>query len=117
MLCYPALQVFGAYLGSRLRPSQNLALALVVSGVAALFTLGFAPIVWFLGQTMRAGDSIDTDTASTVMLGAALLAGLVQLSCCATHDRMLRRNGILLIAWQVLVICIALRMARSLNLV
>jgi len=116
LLCYPALQVFGAYLGSRMQPAQNLALALVVSSVAALFTLGFFPIAWFLGQTMQAGDWIDANVASVVMLGAALLAGLLQLSRCLVRDASLRTNGLLLAAWQFLVVCVALRMARALDL-
>lgn len=116
LLCYPALQVFGAYLGSRMQPAQNLALALVVSSVAALFSLGFFPIVWFLGQTMQVGDWIDADTASVVMLAAALLAGLLQLSRCLVRDASLRANGLLLLVWQLLVVGVALRLARTLGL-
>jgi hypothetical protein len=118
LLCFPSLQVFGAYLGCRLRPIQNLALALVISSVAALFTLGFCPIVWFLGQTMAVGDWIDADVASLVMLAAALAAGLAQLTRCASTDPSLRANGSLplLAVWQLLVAFVALRMARALGL-
>ena len=117
-LCFPSLQVFGAYLGSRLRPTQNVALALVISSVAALFTLGFFPILWFLGQTMMAGDWIDANVASIVMLGAALAAGLAQLLRLVRHDQALlpSRSVALLVAWQLLVLFVTLRMARALEL-
>ena len=118
LLCYPSLQVFGSYLGSELRPAQNAALALLVSSVAALFTLGFSPILWFLGLTMATGDRIDAGTASIVMLALALLAGLAQLSQCLFGDRGLRtgRSVALFLFWQLLLLFVALRMARALGL-
>lgn len=119
LLCYPSLQVFGSYLGSRLQPLQNLALALVIAAVAALFTLGFCPIVWFLQATMRQGDWIDAAKVSVVLLAAALLAGLAQLTHCVALDRTLRPQPTsygLLLAWQLLVLFVTLRMARALDL-
>ena len=118
LLCFPSLHVFGAFLGGRLRPARNLAFALVIPGVAALFTLGFFPIAWFLAVTMQAGDVIDADKAATAMLAAALLAGLAHVSRCAAQHRSLLANGSwpLLFAWQCLVVFVAFRLARALAL-
>ncbi|MEO6596158.1 MAG: hypothetical protein ABIP94_15530 [Planctomycetota bacterium] len=119
LLCWPSLQVFGAYLGSSLRPLQNLALALLIASVAALFTLGFAPIVWFLQATMADGDWIDADVAYVVLLALGLLAGLGQLGRCVASTkklRPLRSSWLLLGGWQMLVVFVAWRMARALDL-
>jgi len=119
LLCLPSLHVFGAYLGSHLQPVQNLALSLVVASVAALFTLGFAPVVWFLEATMAQGDWIDAGDASVALLAGALAAGLAQLTRCAGLDRLLlpcRSSRWVLVAWQALVVFVALRMARALDL-
>ena len=118
LLCWPSLQVFASYLGTPLRPAQSLALALTISAVAALFTLGFAPILWFLRVTMTAGDHIDATDAACGMLALALLAGLWQLARCSGADARLRnhRSFGLLILWQLLVVFVAVRMARALAL-
>lgn len=118
-ICFPSLHVFGAYLGGRLRPTGNLALALLISGVAALFTLGLAPIAWFLGVTMKAGDLVDADKSSLAMLGGALLAGLAHVSRCTSKNRdLLAKSSLpLLLAWQCLVVFVAIRMARALGLI
>ena len=119
LLCFPSLQVFGSYLGSRMLPVQNLALALVISAVAALFTLGFFPIVWFLDLTMRGGDWIDGAQASVVLLAVALLAGIGQLAHCVALDRSLRplpSSYLMLLVWQLLVTFVTWRMARALGL-
>lgn len=118
LLCWPSLQVFGAYLGRGLQPAQSLALALVISCVAALFTLGFFPILWFLQVTMEHGDRIDAADASLGMIVFALLAGLLQLTRCAAENTRLRANRSLplLLVWQALVVFVALRMARALAL-
>lgn len=119
LLCFPSLQVFSAYLGSRLQPVQNLALSLLVAAVAALFTLGFSPIVWFLGLTMAKGDWIDAGGASVALLAAALFAGLAQLLRCARlHAGLLPCRGSfgLLLGWMVLLGFVALRLARELDL-
>lgn len=119
LLCFPSLQVFSAYLGSRLQPVQNLALSLLVAAVAALFTLGFSPIVWFLDLTMAEGDWIDASSASSVLLAAALTAGLAQLlRCSRLHEGLLPCRGSfgLLLGWQLLLAFVSLRLARSLDL-
>jgi len=120
LLCWPSLQVFGAYLGSSLRPLQNLALSLLIASVAALFSLGFAPIVWFLRATMVNGDWIDGNAVYVVLLAFGLFAGLGQFSRCVAGHRDLRPfgpAGILLLSWQVLVVFVTWRMARALGLV
>ena len=118
LLCWPSLQVFASYLGTPLRPAQSLALALTIAAVAALFTLGFAPILWFLRVTMTTGDHIDATDAACGMLALALLAGLWQLARCSGADARLRnhRSFFLLLVWQLLVVFVAVRMARALAL-
>ena len=119
LLCWPSLQVFSSYLGGRLLPAQSLALSLVIACVAALFTLGFSPIQWFLQATMSTGDHIDATTTSCVLLAVSMLAGLAQLLRCAIADRRLAGHGtfVLLLAWQAVVVFVTLRMARALALI
>lgn len=119
LLCSPSLQVFGAWIGCRLRSGQTLALALVVAAVAALFSLGFAPILWFLDVTMRDGDWIDAADVARLLLGCSLLAGLVQLlqSVLARPQVLRSRGGAwLLLGWELLVLGVTWRMARVLGL-
>ncbi len=119
LLCSPALAVFAAYLGHRLAPLQTLALALLVAAVAALFSFGFFPILWFLDVTMRDGDWIDGSDLARVLLFLSLLAGLVQLvqSIFGANSRRLPRGAILLVlGWELLVAGITWRMARALDL-
>ena len=119
LICLPALRIFGGYLGWTWRSEQYVALALVVSAVAALFTFAFAPILWFLRATMEVGDWIDAHDLSVGMLGIALFAGLAQLCRTLRDGRVLhpmRGSHPLVLAWQVLLIGITLRMARVLGL-
>lgn len=118
LLCWPSLQVFGAYLGIRRGPANSLALSLVIAAVASLFTLGLAPIRWFLELTMQHGDLVDADTASRGMLALALLAGLMQLGLCASANgelRAVRSRGLLLL-WSALLLFVTVRMARAIAL-
>jgi len=119
LLCVPSLQVFGAYLGVRMAPARTLAMSLVISSVAALFTLGFFPILWFLGLTMADGDLIDARGAALGMLAAAAAAGLLQFVLLARGNDATRtdRSRILLLVWQGLVVFVAIRMARALDLI
>jgi hypothetical protein len=118
LLCWPSLQVFGAYLGCGLHPAQSLALALLTACVATMFTFGFAPILWFLQVTMQHGDRVDAADAASAMLTVALLAGLAHAArCCAARTAGHRdRAFVLLIVWQVLVLMLTIRMARALGL-
>ncbi|MGB3969866.1 MAG: hypothetical protein WBO45_24240 [Planctomycetota bacterium] len=115
LLCWPSLQVFATFLGMRLHPTQSLALSLLISGVAALFTLGFAPILWFLGATMQDGDQLTAADASRAMLVLAMAAGLLQLVRCAARDTDSRARWLLLLPWLVLVVWVTRRMARVLG--
>lgn len=118
LLCFPSLQVFGAYLGLRLTLAQNLAIALLIPSAAALFTFGFFPIHWFLLATM--GDAPSTgSTIRVVLLSASLLLGLSHCNRCLFLDRSLqafRASWVLWIAWQALLLFISWRMARALGL-
>ena len=132
LLCFPSLQVFGSYLGVRMHPAQNLAIALVIPSAAALFTFGFAPIYWFLNATMPtsdfnssgsaiAGDAGLTGSATTriVLLVFSLLLALSHLNRCLFADRnlkALRENWPLWIGWQVLLVFLTYRMAETLGL-
>jgi hypothetical protein len=119
LLCVPSLQVFGTFLGSRLQPVQSLALSLLIASIAALFTLGFFPIVWFLGRTMHAGDWITDDSASVALLLVAYVAGLAGFVRCATGaSSLLPARGALppLLVWLCLVTFVTQRMARELGL-
>jgi hypothetical protein len=117
-ICWPSLQVFGSFLGQRLHPQQSFAMAMVVAAVGALFTLGFAPIAWFLRATMADGDLVDADTIYVLLLAIGLVAGLVHLTrgMVAGAGRERQLHPLLLIGWQVLVVAIAVRMARVLGL-
>lgn len=120
LVCWPSLQVFGSFLGIRLHPTQSLQLSLLIAAAASIFTLGFAPIVWFLRATMRSGDWVDVDSMYRVLLVLALLGGIGQLGrCIGTNPalRGLRAAWPLLVAWQGLVLFITWRMARTLGLV
>jgi hypothetical protein len=114
LLCWPSLQVFASFLGHRVHPAQSLALALVMSSVAALFTLGFVPIQWFLGVTMTAGDRITSADTSAVMLTGAGIAGLLQVW--RGTRRAPQQVHPALLVWQLLVVFVTLRMARVLGL-
>ena len=107
-----------AYLGIRRGPANSLALALVIAAVASLFTLGLAPIRWFLQLTMQHGDLIDASTASRGMLALALLAGLLQLGLCTSANGDLResRSRGLLMLWSALLLFVTVRMARAIEL-
>lgn len=118
LLCFPSLQVFGAYLGLRLTLAQNLAIALLIPSAAALFTFGFFPIHWFLLATMQDAPSTGS-TIRVVLLSASLLLGLSHCNRCLFLDRNLRAfraSWVLWIAWQGLLLFISWRMARALGL-
>ncbi|MFT7535177.1 MAG: hypothetical protein ACI85K_001128 [Hyphomicrobiaceae bacterium] len=120
LLCFPSLQVFGSYLGVRMHPAQNLAIALVIPSAAALFTFGFAPIYWFLDFTMpsEAGAQGSAITR-VVLLVFSLLLALSHLNRCLFADKnlkALRENWPLWVGWQVLLVFLTYRMAETLGL-
>ncbi|MDH5492205.1 MAG: hypothetical protein OEY14_09640 [Myxococcales bacterium] len=110
-ICWPSLHIFGSYLGLRVETGQSLALGLLVGAVASIFSLGFAPILWFLGATMDPRISAMTlGTISALLLGVALLVGLAQLRRCLKLRRADPSLGWLMVIWQGLVLFITYRM-------
>ena len=119
LVCFPALQVFGSYLGLQLTVLQNLAVALVIPSAAALFTLGFAPIYWFLSVTMPLDAAFSSVTMRTVLLVCAMLLALSHVNRCLFDDPTLkafRASWPLWLGWQVLLLFISYRMAQALGM-
>lgn len=84
----PSLFVFTGYTGTRVSLAQILVLALMIPASAALFTLGFAPILEFLRLTMaEEPKEIGWDSISKVLLGISLAAGIIQLWRCFLGSR------------------------------
>jgi len=127
-ICLPSLQVFGAFVGCRISALQSLALGLVITSVAALFTFGFFPILWFLDATMQVEPVVKTPlreaparvTASDlalVLLGCSLLAGIVHgIRCLRRFQGLVAAYPLVMILWQALFVFITYRMARLLEL-
>lgn len=118
LICFPSLHVFASYLGLRLSLEQNLALTLVIPAATALFTVGFAPIYWFLTATMPADSNVSGTATRVVLLVAAMLLGLSHLNRCLFGDatlKQLRASWPLWIGWQVLLLWITWRMAQTLG--
>lgn len=118
LVCFPSLHVTSSYLGCRMSVVQNLVMALVMTAVTSMFTLGFAPIVWFVGVSTPAG-STTAATVALVLLVAALVAGMIHLTRCIVGDAALRPSGsyrVLMTTWQALFGFVAYRMALFLEL-
>lgn len=80
LICLPSLFVFSSYLGQRMRLEQILVLGFTIPAVAALFSLGFAPILAFLRLTMTdESKQVPWRSISNVLLALAVFAGIVQL--------------------------------------
>ena len=119
-ICVPSLHVVGAFIGSRLRLSQTLALSLVIASVASLFTFGFFPIIWFLGATMKESSFISAGAMAVVLLCVAQLAGVVQFLRSQHAVSLLREFKptfmALLVGWLGLHSFITFRLAAALEL-
>jgi hypothetical protein len=118
-LCFPALHVWSCYLGGRNRLAQDFVLSLLVSAVAGLFALSFAPIVWFLRLT-TAPESIEVGAATSIFLAISVLAGLVYLLR-AVRDQAAalspsRGHRLVVVAWMVLFVFVVHRMGEHLGL-
>ncbi|MHC4664065.1 MAG: hypothetical protein ACYS8W_20575, partial [Planctomycetota bacterium] len=120
MICFPSLHIFGTYLGFRLNVQQNLAIGLVISSTAAMFSLGFAPIIWFIDYTTTAAS--DTPgTISFFLLLISLALGVIHMVRCFLLTR--NRTWVseyfiaLLLVWLVLLFFIHYRMTKLLELV
>ncbi|MCA8976876.1 MAG: hypothetical protein KDC98_19290 [Planctomycetes bacterium] len=119
LICFPSLQVFGSYLGVRLSLAQNLALSLVIPSAAALFTLGFFPIYWFLDATMPADAAVTGTSIRVALLVCSMLLALSHCNRCLFVDaalRALRTRWPLWLGWQVLLLFITYRMATTLGM-
>jgi hypothetical protein len=119
LICLPSLHVFGSYLGMRLRLAQNVTLALTIPAVAAMFSLGFTPILAFLRWTITPDDSAATlDALAILLLVTALAAGVGQLWRCVASvpELIIRRGQFLLVGWHAVFLYVVVRMARVLEL-
>ena len=118
-ICFPALHIWSAAVGSRNRLQQDLGLALVVSAVAGAFGLGFAPIVWFLRLTTSEG-AIGVGAVSAALLAVSVLAGVVHLArTLGERSAALapgRGHRVIMVAWAGLLLFIAHRMGDALGL-
>lgn len=117
LICFPALHVFGCYFGGARRATQDLAIALTLSTTAALFTFGFAPVLWFLKATMHAdARGLTAAELSFGLLAVAFVAGLGQLGRTVGRGPNRLGQGMLVTGWGLLVATIWWRMARVLEL-
>jgi hypothetical protein len=119
-ICLPSLHVFGAFLGVRSDLQQSLALGLVISSAAAMFSFGFAPVFAFLSLTM--GDPASggaLQALSALLLCGAVLAGGGHLMRALRHGALVSASPagpLLLLLWQGLLFFITFRMGRVLEL-
>lgn len=116
-ICLPSLHVFASYLGLGLRAGQSLSLGVLVSSVASIFSMGFAPIVLFLSATMS-GTGTMTGVACA-LLGVSLFAGMGQLMRSLRIRAAQEQVGnllVLMMVWQCLLLFITFRMGVFLGL-
>jgi len=120
LICFPSLHIFSCFLGNRFRLSQNLALGLVITSVASLFTFGFFPIIWFMEASIRAapGSAITPASISTLLLWTALALGVVHMvRCLALRKASIGGNfNVFLVVWLALLVFITQRMTRVLDM-
>lgn len=118
-LCFPALHVWSAFLGCKNRLGQDLGLSLIVSAVASVLTLGFAPIVWFL-QVTTARGSAEVGTATAVLLAVSVVAGLVHLGRAVGDQAAVlspsRGHRLFVVGWMGLFLFVVHRMGEYLGL-
>jgi hypothetical protein len=118
-VCLPSLQVFSNFIGIRIDIRRNIALTLLVTSVAAAFSFGFFPILWFLRGAMADGELVNLAGLSVLFLSVALFAGIAQLLRCLGVMSSVtgQRSSLGLMAvWLLLLIFVTFRMARALGL-
>ncbi|HET8937980.1 MAG TPA: hypothetical protein VFN67_31265 [Polyangiales bacterium] len=119
-LCLPSLHVVSAYLGLRIHIAQSFAFATIVATVAAMFSFGFAPILWFLQITSTSSTPHDTlGTLSSMLLCVAALAGAVHGVRCLNFARKIDGGegfSLIMFFWLVLLLFIGMRMSQALGL-
>lgn len=119
VICFPSLHVFGAYVGRRVTFGQNLTLGMVIPCVAAIFTFGFFPIVWFLKATMADASLVGSGDLSAALLVVSALAGAGQLWRCARAAEEFAPKGAALVvlgAWHLLFAFVGFRLGHVLGL-
>jgi hypothetical protein len=122
-ICFPSLHIFAQFFGVKLKPMRSLALSMIITATASIFTFGFFPIIWFLKISIIPGDYtvITPNRLSTFLLYVSLALGLVQVGKCLSDPsfRRAQRNpslGFLFVLWAPLLIFITHRMACLLEL-
>jgi hypothetical protein len=120
LVCLPSLFVFSAYLGFGVKLAHTAVLALTIPAAAALFTAGFAPILWFLQLTFDAeAKQIGWREVSNVLLWISLVAGVLQLWR-SMRKPSVDTNAVLFvllwIAWHVVFLYVLVRMGNVLGL-
>lgn len=120
LICLPSLFVFTSYMGTRVSLAQIVVLALMIPASAALFTLGFAPILEFLRLTMgETSREIGWASISKVLLGISLAAGVIQLWRCFLGARQQTNPALLalvLVVWHGVFLYVFSRMFSVLGL-
>lgn len=116
-ICVPALHVFICYFGLRIRPAQTAIMALLVSAVASMFALGFAPVAWFIELTTPPGSTA-TSRVSAWLLTLSVLAGVVHFARAASDGALAlqRVHRLLLVAWVGLLLFVVHRLGAFLEL-
>ena len=118
-ICLPSLHVVSAYLGLRVHAAQSFSFAAIIAAVAAIFSFGFAPILWFLQATTEGASGRETlAELSGLLLGTAALAGILHGIRCLRAARHLDGGGfsIVVLLWQILLLFIGWRMSGALGL-
>lgn len=119
LICLPSLHVFGCYLGLHLSAAQTFVLGLSIPAVAAVFSLGFAPILAFLRATIAQSEEVSTlAVLSLLLLVVSLIAGIVQLWRCGAGLRhaVPACTFALVVGWHFVFLYVVWRMARVLEL-
>lgn len=120
-ICLPSLHVVTAYLGLRIHVAQSFAFATIIAAVAAIFSFGFAPILWFLHATIDGPLS-----RATVKVLSGFLLALCALLGSAHGMRCLKLTkrgdesftlGFVVLVWQLLLLFIGVRMSGALGLI
>jgi hypothetical protein len=122
-ICFPSLHIFAQFFGVKLKLMRSLALSMIITATAAIFTFGFFPIIWFLKFSIirREQTVIGPDELSTFLLYVSLALGLVQIGRCLSDPGFRRAQKspslwFLFILWAPLLIFITYRMACRLEL-
>lgn len=122
LVCYPSLHVFSRYLGFEFGALQNLLLALAVSATAAVVSLGFAPIIWFIDYTAGQGEEVlkINTIISDILLSVCFLLGVVQMIRSFLWTRLgdwrAHFHQGFMLCWLALLTFISCRMASFLEL-